>query len=374
MEKQFLTLRQFIFTAVLFVFGSSVIMGVNTEAGNNGWFALLVACVMVFPIVLIYARLVKLHPEKNIFEILIIVFGKWAGRIVVVIMMFYCLHLSALVLRNFSEFIKVAVLPETPEIVVMIVTLLPVAYIVCSGMKTLGKWSSVSAAVISFVLLVTVLISINIYKLNYILPVLDIEPPALLLTSVKIASFPLGEIVVFLAVADSVRVKTSSYKCFIWGVYASAVLLMLVILRNTLTLGTMIEKMYFPSFIQAKIIKLSPSIERIEGLISFNFLLAGITKISVCVIAVAKGFSALFVTNDYKIFAMPSSILSLALALVLYKNVIQMFQFVQVYHYYASVFQVFIPVVLWVVSEIRNKVIKKSGKVVTQKKIANSTE
>lgn len=361
MDKKFLSLAQFINMAALFVFGSSVVMGVNTDAGRDSWFALLLGCVIILPLLFLYARLLKLHPEKNIFQMLISVFGKIAGKIFVAIFMFYCLHLAALVMRNFSIFIKIVAMPETPEILVLILLSLPVLYIAKSSIKTLGKWSIVSCTIVICILVLTIFLSFNIFKLDNLLPALDTDIDKVLYSGIKIAALPLGEIVMFLGITDVIAKKTSPYKAFIVGAALSGILLLLVVFRNSLTLGPMMGKVYFPSYTQAKIIHVSDSFERIEGLISFNFILAGITKITVCTISLAKGFAALFESETYQDYAFPSSYLILTVSLILYKNVMQMFEFIAVYHYYSVVFQFGIPILLWAVSEVRALVLRKNN-------------
>ncbi len=58
------------------------------------------------PCVLIYARILSLFPGEDIFSVAQTVLGKVAGKIAVALMSWFALHLGALVLRNFSEFIS----------------------------------------------------------------------------------------------------------------------------------------------------------------------------------------------------------------------------------------------------------------------------
>lgn len=67
MFKEMLSSRQAICIIVMFMFGSSVIMGVNTGVAQDSWICVLLAPFMALPMVLIYARIIKLFPEKDFF-------------------------------------------------------------------------------------------------------------------------------------------------------------------------------------------------------------------------------------------------------------------------------------------------------------------
>ncbi|MEM5768529.1 MAG: GerAB/ArcD/ProY family transporter, partial [Bacillota bacterium] len=101
------------------------------------------------------------------------------------------------------------------------------------------------------------------------------------------------------------------------------------------------------------IIEIGDSVARFEGLISSNFLLAGIVKISVCILAAAKGLSSLFHLNDHQTMVLPCGMLAMALCTILYKNLMDMFGFLDYYCYYAFPFQVLIPLAILIAGEIQ---------------------
>ena len=113
----------------------------------------------------------------------------------------------------------------------------------------------------------------------------------------------------------------------------------------------MISSSYFPSFNMARTIHIGEFLSRIEGSISVNLVLAGITKISVCLICAAKGISSLFQIKNFKHMILPMALLAMALSAILYKNIIEMFAFLKYYNIYAVPFQLFIPVIIWIAAE-----------------------
>ena len=139
MSKQFLTARQAISMITMFILGSSVVMGGYSELGQDSWVALLGALVLAVPAIVVYARIMQLFPEKNLFEIILTLFGKFFGKFLVALFTWYSIHLAALVIRNFSEFITIVTMPDTPELASMMLMLFVSVYMAKSGSKTPGR-------------------------------------------------------------------------------------------------------------------------------------------------------------------------------------------------------------------------------------------
>jgi spore germination protein KB len=130
-------------------------------------------------------------------------------------------------------------------------------------------------------------------------------------------------------------------------------------LRNIALLGPLAQIQYFPSYIAARIIDVGDVLTRIEGTISMNFIISGLTKISLCLLVAAKGIAHLLGVSNYRRILIPVSVLALAISVTLYTSAMEMFAFINVYPYYAMPFQVFIPILVWLLAEIKIKRQKK---------------
>lgn len=361
MNSKYITMRQATCIIVVYICGSSVVLGGNSEAGQDSWISLLLAQIIVIPMVLVYARIMKLFPEKNIYEIIEILFGKIVGKIVTIFMLWYAIHLAALVLRNFSEFIEITSLPETPQLPLMIIMILVVVYAVKSGMEVLGKWALISLFIIVFIMLLTIVLLFNQMKLDNFLPMMNHSTKTILTASYEIFTFPFAETVLFLAVADYVRKEDSPIKIYILADALGALILLIVALRNIAALGpAMLKAEYFPSYLAARIISVSDFLARIEGSISTNFILGGITKIAVCILAASKGLASLFNIQDYKRMIFPAGLCALALGCIVFNNTMEMINFLKIYAIYAIPFQIIIPVAIWIGGEIRKRMQEKA--------------
>ncbi|MEL7624296.1 MAG: endospore germination permease [Clostridiales bacterium] len=353
MKKGKVTFNQVMISIVLFNFGSSVVMGVSTSVGQEAWIPILLATLVTIPLFLIYGRILTMFPEKDIFDIMDILFGKICGKIGIALFAWYAIYLCALVLRNFSEFTQISAMPETPQLPIMILMILTTIYMARSGVRTLGKWGIAVFFFVVFVVLFTFITSIPQAKVDDLLPIGEHTRAQFAESTFQIFSFPYAETVIFLGMAGSFKKNDNPYKLLFYALAITLVVFLLVFLRNLTLLGpTMMRASYFPSYVTARIIGISDFLARIESTISSNFLFAGIVKITVCLLAASKGLASLFGLKDYRILVLPLGMFAMALCSILYKNTMEMFAFLEYYPYFAFPFQVILPLLVWIGGEL----------------------
>lgn len=354
MLDQPLNRRQITAILIMFTFGSSAVLGFSSEVAQDTWIALALGALCSVPILLLYARLVRLNPGENVFGIFERTMGKAAGKIATVFLTWYAIHLCALVMRNFSEFLKITALFDTPQIAVLAVMLVTVGLLARSGPKALGKWAVITMPIVIGMVAITVVLSLNIYRYEMILPILEHKVTDIFNSAFQAFSFPFTETVLTLGIADFFGARESPYKAYLWGLAISAATLLLVTFRNLLVLGPVVmASSYFPSYMAARIIAIGDFISRIEGSISVNFILAGIVKITLCFIVASRGLSSLLGIRNWQSIVFPTGFAALALSQILYANVMQMYAFVAYYAYYALPFEVALPLIAWIFSEVR---------------------
>ncbi len=362
MQTEQISIKQGIFVLLMFIFGSSVVMGVNTEVEQDSWAALLIATAGVIPLVLIYARLIRLNPGMALCDMMEMLLGKVGGKVTMALMSWYALHLGSLVLRDFSEFIEIVAMPETPQLPLIIGMMLVTAYIARSGIETLGRFAMGTFALIPTVVVLTVLLSLSNMDFSNIQPALVHTPGEIAKASLGLFAFPFAETVVMLTVANAIKKGDSPYKLYLSAVLLGTLVLMVVLVRNLAVLGApMMSSQYFPSYTMARIIRVGDFLSRIEITIAINFILGGIVKISLCLLAAAKTSARLFGLPDYRRIVMPTGLLMAALCVIAYNTPMELFAFLPSYTYYALLFQVVIPIIVWIAAEIDARKKRRQG-------------
>lgn len=354
--KEVVSRRQAVAVMTVFILGSSIIILPGSEAGQDAGLAQLLSAVMSLPVVMIYARLIRLFPGRSMAEMLTAVFGEIWGRVLLALMTWYALHLCALVINNFTGFIKTVAIPETPILPIMTLIMLVVIFMVKSGIEAMGKWTLVSLPISISVAVVTTLLSLRQMDFTNILPVFGHDLGILTSTAYKSLAFPYAETVIFLFAADSINKRDNPYRIYLYAVLLSTFVIVIIILRNIELMGAeLIQAVYFPSYVAVRLISIGNLLQRIEGTLSMSFILVGIGKSSLCLLAAAKGTAVFFKLSDYRQIVLPVSLLALAVSAVAFNSITEAFNFIYYYQYYAVPFQFIIPLLLWLTAEYKKK-------------------
>lgn len=341
---------------LMFILGGAILLGGLTKAERDTWLALILSWAAFLPLLLVYVRIIRLHPGQDIFAIFVGLFGKLIGKLLVLAMTLYTLYLCALVLRNFGDFVYIVSLLDTPHTVIMLVMLLVVAYMAKSGFDTMAKWALVALPVYLFLIIFPVAVSIDKLKFSNLLPLLTQPARELKNTAFEYFSFPFAEIIVFLGISETHINNGKPCKVYIFSSLIGMALLLFINFRNIMLLGApMVKALFFPSYVAIRLIDIADFMSRIEGSVSTNFILAGTVKASICLLAASKGTASLFGIGDYKRIVMPVAMLALALAAVSNKSTMEMFSFIAYYPYYALPFQILIPLLVWITAEIKHR-------------------
>lgn len=362
MQKEQITDKEAICLVMVFVIGSSLILGIGGEAKNDIWIAEIVSIIMFIPMLFIFSRILSLFPGKDLFDVLDMTLGKVVGKMVASIYIWYAFHLGAVVLRNFGEFINVVAMPETP----MLVPLLCLGWVCITGVRlgieVLGRTTTYFLPAILFILVMVELLAIPELHLNNMKPVLGNGLTPVLMGGFQTFSFPFAETVLFIGVFGSLKKKESPFRVYYWGIMISAIIIMIVTLRNITVLGYMLSSFKFPSYAAVSRINVGDFLQRIEVTVAIVFLYSVFIKSSICLLVACKGIGKVFNLKDYRSIAIQTGLLMIYFSYIIYDNSMEMrYWAFKVYPYYAFPMQVILPIIIWIFAEIKAKKINKKN-------------
>jgi spore germination protein KB len=338
---------------ILLVLCGGLVNGAFTLKQDT-WIAILFMGVLYLPMILIYSRICRLFPGKGLFDIIEAVSGRTGNVVFVLIITFYALFVSGLVLQNYTEFTVVISLQQTPYIPIMILILLASLYLAAKGPKLLGRWSFIICILIIGHFILTVILSLDIMKPGYVLPAMDHSFKEIVHNSHAVGCIAVGEALMVLTLFGAVKKEQRAFKILLPGILIGVGMFALIILRNLFVLGPALEQeAQFSTYMTARIIKVGSFLERVESSISINYILIGVTKLTLLLMAASMGIARLFKSVHYKKFLMPTGILTLAISTMVFKNVMEMYDFVWVYSYLSILFQVVVPLIIWITAEIK---------------------
>lgn len=364
MNKEVITDKQGICLVIMFILGSSLLIGTAVNAENDSWLSIIIAIILSIPVVMIYSRLLYLFPGKDLFDILHIVFGNIIGKILSIIYIWFSFYLGVLVLRNFSEITNIVIYPDTPVIVPIIFFILLCIFALKLGIEVLGRWSEIFIIInIIAMILITIILSSPQMNINNLLPVLYNGIKPVVSGAFSALSFPFAETVVFTMVFSSLENQKSSYKIYLYGLIIGSLALFVNNLKNVLVLGAdVIIRNYFPTYISVSIIRLGTFIERMEAAAIIVLIINIFIKATIGMLAVCRGISKVLNIDDYRFLSTPIALLTLIFSIFNFKSTMEMMDWAfNVWPYYAIPHQVILPIIILIAAEIKVRKLSSSN-------------
>jgi spore germination protein KB len=357
MKNEVISERQAIVLIILFIIGSSFLLGSGGAAKQDAWIAIIIAILWATILLLMFSKILSLFPGKDLFDILQILMGKFLGKIISLLMIWFAFHDGSLVLRNLSEFTRISVFDNTPVALPMIFFVILPIWCLKLGIEVFGRWSEFFIWVVIITFLTISLLAIPQMDISRLKPILSSGIAPILEGSFGSFSFPFGETVVFMMVFSNIAKVKNYKKTFIIGLLIGGVLIFLATLRNILLLGDKyISRLYFPSTMAVSLIHLGNLLERLEMLVTIIFLVCSFVKVCICVFAVCNGISKVFGLDDYKFIATPVILLMLNFSFIVYKSAMEMtFWAFNIWPYYSFPFEVIIPLIVFILAEIKSR-------------------
>lgn len=355
MAKEVITRGEARCIIMLFIMGSTLILGTAGQAQTDKWIAILLAMGMAAPFMLMYGRLLDLFPGNDLFDIFEIVFGKWLGKIFVLLFTWYALHLGALVLRNYGEFMDSVAMPETPMIVPMLFIGMLSIFVVKAGIETMGRSSRLLLNFCLALICIVAFLAMGRFQFENLLPVLDKGFGRVWEGAFSAFSFPFAETVLLTTILPHLKGGKSTASSFLYAMLLAGMIVLFIAVRNSVVLGEIaLTSTYFPSYIAVSRVNVGDFIQRIEGTVAVVFVVTVFIKISVCLFAASKGISKLFGLHNYRSVVIQCGLLLTYLAYFIYENIMEMEHWATyINKYYAFPFQVVIPMVLYIFAEVK---------------------
>jgi spore germination protein (amino acid permease) len=349
-----ITEKQIQATIIMFWLGSLVVIGIDPQSKQDSWIASLLAGIMILPLLFLYIRLTSLYPGKNLFEILIQIFGKVFGRILIFIYVFFSIHLGGIILKVFSTFVHILNMPETPEPAILFFIILLSVWTVKSGPENIGRMSKYTFPIIVVSVAATFMAGAKDMDIGNLKPIMNTDLKTLLGSAFSLCVLPLGEAFLCLSFFSSLDPQTKPYRFFFKALIWTLVIVIVVNLRNILILGFPSATMfYFPSYETVGIISIGDFFSRAEVLIGINLMLAGFIKVAVCLYSSSLGLAKLLNAADQKLYVVPCALLMVTLAGILYENTVEWVEWIPVYEIYAIPFQIIFPIIILIGAEIK---------------------
>ncbi|WP_299741783.1 endospore germination permease [uncultured Rossellomorea sp.] len=297
MNKVSITTLEVCSMMLLFLIGSTVVVGLNFTAMEDSILAILIEIGFGVPLFYFYLYLLKRSGWKEFIPLLEMGFGSLLAKVIALVFSFYFLYIAGRVMNDFAFFTTQLLFPDAPNWIASIPFLLVVAYCTMLGIEAVAR-SAVIMAFCSLLILVTLWLLgffSEEFQARYLLPLFaqGWEPLKKMIIPTGL-TFPYGELVVFLVLLPIVKKEKLQKVVWIPIVLAGLVVMITMELVIGILHAPFANTYYFP-FVKA--MELVTYLGIVEHLEIFTYLLligGGFMKVAVFLYAARVVLTQLF--------------------------------------------------------------------------------
>ncbi|MFD2444553.1 GerAB/ArcD/ProY family transporter [Bacillus sp. CGMCC 1.16607] len=357
--KENISLWQLFILILLFNLGSSIVLNLGTEAKNNAWISILIACAAGLLLVFIYYQLLSWYPKQNLFEIIEACFGKWLGRLFSTLYIVNFFLLASFVLRDFGELMVSTIYTRTPIEFIHLTMIIVILYILTLGIEVLGRAAEIF---IPYALLFLLFVGLGIifsgeFDIENLFPILgDGLMPVLKPVYPVLLNFPFGEFITFMVIIPYVSNIRYARKVGISAYLLSGIILAYSAILQIAALGILKDRANFPLLSAAREISLLHFIERIDLLIVFIMMLGIVVKVSVLFYGGLKGLEHIF-RLPYRSFGFPMAMIVSLFSISIGEDYPSYFEkgVIFIPNYFQTPLNMIIPLLLLTIAFIKKK-------------------
>lgn len=291
------------------------------RAQQDAWLAVILAILLTLPLGFVLTWLGTRFPHLTLFQYSEIILGKILGKAISIFYILALIQLNALVLREFSEFLVSAVMPETP-LLVFTVTLAAVAvYGARNGIEVISRSAEfVMPLMVVFILTILSLVTPEMSSRN-LFPILEKGVKPVLSGAIVVLGFT-GEISLLAGISGFINPPQGIRMSVIVGLAGVFLFLWLVVLSSILVFGSAeTGRLTFAVFSLARMISIANFLERIEVLFMAIWVAGIFIKVTLSLYIAALGLATVTELADFRTLCAPLAAFMVTLSILLFKNI-----------------------------------------------------
>ncbi|MFC5447720.1 GerAB/ArcD/ProY family transporter [Paenibacillus aestuarii] len=359
-----ISVNQFAVLVMIFTIGTTILVipsGLAADAKQDAWIAAIVGVGLNVLLVCLYNFISNYFPNLTLVEYNEALFGKWLGKVISLLFIFFAFIGAATVLFYTGNFVNTQVMPETPIQAVNIIFATVVVMGVRLGIETLARTAEIFFPWIILLFVILVVCLLPQAHLDKIQPVLAAgSKPVIKGAMSVVGTSSLPFIVLFMVFPAHLNRRDLAKKAYLIATAIGGACFIIITFLCVSVLGPyMTERHMFPSYSLAKQINIGNFLERVEILIAGMWFLTVYFKTTFYFYAFVRGLAQILNIRDYRSLAMPSGMLLVIYSLVVYPNVAYMSSFdTKAYIPYALTAGLVYPLLILAVSVMRKSKLK----------------
>ncbi len=362
MNNEVISEKQGICLVSLFIVAETFVLTRGMEAKQDFWLAIILAMVISVPFMFMFARLHNLFPKKDLLDINEYVFGKFLGKIISFLLVYYVATNMMSVMSVFNYFMITVSLDETPLAVTYIVFILLCIWGVKAGVEVMARWAKFFLPIIIIAIIIGAMLLIPEMDFKNFYPLLSQGIKPVIEGGILTFLFPLSETIAFVMIFTSLKDNKPFKNTYIYGLILGGGLIVLLVFIEVFVLGVeQTTTHYFPGYRAFSRISIGEVVEGLEILSGATFVLGGFIKLSVLLLAVCRGLAKIFNFDDYRFLVTPTGLLIANVSYFYYDSTMFMFDWIaEFWGYFAFPFQFIIPIIIYIAAEVKIKSLNRA--------------
>ncbi|AFV03360.1 putative membrane protein [Dehalobacter sp. UNSWDHB] len=334
-----------------------LVPGLTAEkAKQSAWIAVGLASLPGFFCLWIVWKLGKRFPNNTLPEYAEIILGKALGKVVGGAYILFFLLVNILSVCEFSKFLTVCFMPQTPAMVFNVILVLIGAYAASRGIEVIARAAQFVFPLFVISLLILFVSVLPVVKLGRLLPFLEggIEP--VIWGSVP-SIIVYGEVIILAVLLSMVNKPEEVKRKGAFALLAAAIFLSAGMMFTLMIFGPNLSgELLFPFWFLSKSIEFSSYLQRVEGIIALLWMVGIIIKIAVLYYLVCFATAKTLGLKSYNPVVYPMALVYIPAATFLFRNTAEFRHFLELYWpYLGFIFELVLPLILLLVAVIRKK-------------------
>jgi spore germination protein (amino acid permease) len=296
-------------------------------AQQDAWYAYLFSIPYGIGMAYIMWRLVRSSPEKNMYEIMQQSLGKWFGGLMNGVLIAYLSMDLITQLRIYSDFFSSSILLRTPQIYILLMTMLLLAYYAGGSMEHLFRTNVVFITLFIGFYTLTPIFLLNEIDLNKLQPSLSngvIQP----LKGGFLAIGSFTDLIVFGAFLHHVRKPRDIYIAMKTGVIYSAFMLTIWLFCVVSVVSPILStRLIYIGWILVQQIHVTDFLDRIDLFLISLYVPILLIKFAAVYIAILTGIASYTKQKKFDFINLPVGIVVTILASITFNNTDEVSQF-----------------------------------------------
>jgi spore germination protein KB len=237
---------------------------VMTYSRQDAWIAIIASTLVGVCLALLIGTLARCNPGISLQAWIGEQFGRTAGTLAGLLLAFYYITISSVILKEFSGILLNQILPNTPPYIVMGIIVFVAGYAIVSGIEVIARVNVIVSVVSLIPYLISLALFADLIHFGHLFPMLQ-HKPATIAYSGLLPSGWFSEIAILLILSPYLQKRESARKVAVWGVVLSGLHLGVTVILAILVFGPDLPQLYqYPSFSMIEVIRIGTVLERID--------------------------------------------------------------------------------------------------------------